>query len=96
EFYDHKILVTTDRTAVELFDAKPEFRVGAVTGKNGEMISALDANSITGGWEMFKQKSPDDMVAKVTKLAPRLLTAKHPKGGRYTVILKPSLVGLLA
>ncbi len=96
EFYDHKILVTTDETAIELFDAKPEFRVGAVTGRNGDMISALDANSITGGWEMFKQKSPDDMVAKVTKLAPRLLTAKHPKGGRYTVILKPSLVGLLA
>ncbi|MFQ6123560.1 MAG: TldD/PmbA family protein [Candidatus Heimdallarchaeota archaeon] len=96
EFYDHKILITTDNTAVELFDTKPEFRVGAVTSRNGDMISAFDANSITGGWEMFKRKSPEAMISKVTKLAPQLLSAKHPKGGKYTVILKPSLVGLLS
>lgn len=95
EFRDHKILVTTDGAAVEVFDVKPEFRVSAVAGKNGDMISAFDGHCISGGWELFQSKSPEMMVDKVVSLAPRLLEAKHPKGGRSTVVLKPDLVGLL-
>jgi len=95
EFRDHKIIVTTDGAAVEVFDVKPEFRVSAIAGKNGDMMSAFDAHCISGGWEIFQSKSPEAMVDKVITFAPRLLAAKHPKGCRSTVVLQPDLVGLL-
>jgi TldD protein len=97
EFQDHKVIVTSEGTAVEVRDSKPEFYVSAVAGSGADMVSNTQAVGITGGWEdLFHRRDPEEMARTAVDLSTRLLAAKHPKGERATVILDPSLVGLIS
>ncbi|HEY4699338.1 MAG TPA: TldD/PmbA family protein [Nitrososphaerales archaeon] len=97
ELIDHKIIASTDGASAEVFDSKPEFRVTAVSSRNGDMISASETVGVTGGWEdLFQKKSADYMSKKAAETASRLIDAKHPKGERATVILDHGMVGLIA
>jgi TldD protein len=50
----------------------------------------------TGGWEcLFRNGTGEHFAEKAAKTATDLLSAKNPEGGRATVILAPSIVGLL-
>lgn len=97
ERLEKKFIVTTDGAECELIDSKPEFIIFAVGGSGNDMVESLEAIGVTGGWQdLFSRKTPDEFIEAVIKRIERLLTAGYPKGERTTVILDPSLVGLLA
>lgn len=97
EILDHKYIVTSDGAEAEIFDSKPEFGALAIASQNGELVSSYDATGVTGGWsDLFKKMGPDERGTRAAEMATKLLKAKHPKGERATVILDPSLVGLIA
>lgn len=97
ELIDHKLIVTSDGAAAEIFDSKPEFRITAVASRNSERISASETVGVTGGWnDLFRKDSAEDMSRKAAETAKNLLEAKEPKGERAIVILDPGMVGLIA
>lgn len=97
EILDHKLIVTSDGAEVELVDSKPEFRVSAVASRNGELVNALEAVGVTGGWkELFQKADADELSRRAAATAVKLLEAKQPKGERTTVILDPGMVGLIS
>ncbi|MEE9586024.1 MAG: TldD/PmbA family protein [Nitrososphaerales archaeon] len=97
EMIDHKIIVSTDGAAAEVFLSKPEFRVMAVASRNGDRMSAAETVGVTGGWkDLFEKWSAEEMSRKAAETAKNLLDARHPKGERAKVILDPGMVGLIA
>lgn len=95
EFIDHKLIVTSTGTEVEIFDSKPQLIVGATAFEAGRLTSTLESVGITGGWEVFRKKDPYDMVEKTSILVTNLLNAERPKSDKYTVVLAPGVVGQL-
>ncbi len=97
EFEDHKAIATSDGTRAETFDSKPEFYVSAVAGGGADMVADTQAVCVTGGWDdLFTRREPEEMSRTAADLAVRLSKAKHAEGERATVILDPSLVGLIS
>lgn len=97
ELIDHKGIVTTDGAEAELHDVKPEFYIYAIASANGDRIGALKAASVTGGWkDLLRKGEPMELTRTASKLASKLLHAKHPKGERARLILEPSIVGLIS
>lgn len=97
ELVDEKIIVNTDGAEVELYDVKPEFFVYAIAAENGDKVGALKAVSVTGGWkDLFRRNVPEVLARDASSLASKLLHAKHPKGERATMVLEPSIVGLIS
>lgn len=97
EFVDEKVIVNTDGAEVELREDRPDFYVQAVAGEGSDMVTALEAEGVTGGWaELFAQRTPQAMGERAAARAKALLEAPFPKGERATVVLDPSLVGLIS
>lgn len=96
ETIDSKWIITSEGGDVQITDSKPQFYVGAIAGQGNQYAVYVDAVGITGGWELFKKRTPESMVEKATSTSLGLLNAKHPKGGEAVVILDPALVGLLS
>jgi TldD protein len=96
EIYEEKAIVTTDGAAAAFRLVRPELRLQAVAEKDGQLSSGFESVGATGGWEcLFRGGTGESFAEKAAKTATDLLTAKHPEGGRATVILAPSIVGLL-
>ncbi len=96
EIDESKVIVTTDGADVAFRVLRPEFRVQAVAEKNGQLAVAFQAVGVTGDWNcLFHEHPRSRMIAEAGKTAVDLLDAKSPDGGRKTVILAPSIVGLL-
>ncbi len=97
EIIDEKYILTSDGARVRVLDAKPDFRVMAVAARNGDSTMAMESAGVTGGWaDLFQKRSPEEMADIAAKRAVDLLSAKHPEGGRATVVLDPGLVGVLS
>lgn len=97
EIIDEKYIVTSDGARCHILDMKPEFRLMAVAVREVDMTSAFKAIGVTGGWEdIFGKKKPEELAESTAKIAIDLLDAKYPIGERLTVILDPSLVGILS
>jgi TldD protein len=97
EMLDKKYIVTTDGAVCEVIDSKPEFRVFVFASNGKDYIESMEAIGITGGWkDLFNNKQPDDFIDIVIRRAEVLLKADFAKGERTTVILDPSLVGLIS
>jgi len=97
EIIDHKCILTNDGAEAEIFDSKPEFRTMAIASQNGELVSAHDSTGVTGGWaDLFRKKSAEERGMNAAKMASKLIKAKHPKGEKATVLMDPSIVGLIA
>jgi TldD protein len=97
EILDHKYILTSDGARAEVFDSKPEFGALAIASENGELVSYYNATGVTGGWsDLFRKAGADERGQRAAEMAARLLKAKHPKGEKATVILDPSMVGLIA
>lgn len=97
EIQDEKVIVTTDGAAAHVFDSKPDFRVVAVAGANGEQALGMDSAGVTGGWsDLFAGKAPEEIADKAIQLAVDQLKAPHPTGGVAVVVLDPNLVGVLS
>ncbi len=95
EIFEEKAIVTTDGAAASFKLVRPEFRVSVVAERNGERSSSMESIGVTGGWDCLFRTTPEVMVDKAVGDAVDLLSAKFPEGGRSTVILSPSVVGLL-
>jgi TldD protein len=97
EIFEEKAIATSDGADAEIRLVRPEFVVGAVAARGGEMQSAAESSGATGGWEcLFNRAGPEAMAERASQTAVELLRADYPEGGRATVILAPALVGLLA
>jgi TldD protein len=97
EILDHKIILNTDGSEVELYDSKPEFNVIAVAREGVKSSSASEGVGVTGGWDdLFYNRDHLDYATQASHKAMKLLHAKHVIGERTNVILDPGMVGLIS
>ncbi len=96
EIIEQKSIVTTDGAAASFRLARPELRIQAVAERDGRLSTGSESIGATGGWDcLFRGGSGDVFAEKAARTATDLLSAPLPEGGRATVILAPSIVGLL-
>ena len=95
EIYEEKAIVTTDGANVSYRLVRPEFYVRAVAEKDGQLSQVSESSGATGGWDCLFRTSPEALADRAVKSAVDLLDARQPEGGRATVVLAPSVVGLL-
>jgi TldD protein len=96
EIFEEKAIVTTDGAAAAFRLVRPELRVSAVAEKDGQLSTGNEAVGATGGWDcLFHSATGEALAERAARLAQDLLSARHAEGGRCTVILAPSIVGLL-
>lgn len=95
EIYEEKAIVTTDGADVAFRLVRPEFRIQAIAEAAGQLSSGSESVGVTGGWECLFRQDPLQLAEQAAATAIALLTAQQPEGGRATVILSPSIVGLL-
>jgi TldD protein len=97
EIIDEKWIVSTEGADAHILDTKVEFMASAVAAKDGDMTTARESVGVTGGWpDLFAKWTPESLSGHVSKMAVDLLSAPYAPGGTATVVLDPSLVGLLA
>ncbi len=96
EIFEEKAIVTTDGAAAAFRLVRPELRVSAVAEKDGQLSTGNEAVGATGGWDcLFHNGAGEVLAERAAKVAQDLLSARQADGGRSTVILAPSIVGLL-
>ncbi|MFQ5351864.1 MAG: TldD/PmbA family protein, partial [Candidatus Binatia bacterium] len=96
ESLEEKAIVTTDGAAASFRLVRPEIRLQAVAEKDGVLSSGYESVGVTGGWDcLFLNGSGEFFADKAARTATDLLGARRPQGGRATVIMSPSIVGLL-
>jgi TldD protein len=96
EIFEEKAIVTTDGAAAAFRLVRPELRVSAIAEKDGQLSTGNEAVGATGGWDcLFHSATGEALAERAAKVAQDLLSAKNADGGRATVILAPSIVGLL-
>ncbi|MEC7240811.1 MAG: TldD/PmbA family protein [Myxococcota bacterium] len=95
EIFTEKAIVTSDGASAAFKLIRPEFRVSAVAERDGSRSSGAESIGVTGGWECLFRDPAQVLVERAAKTAVDLLDATIPEGGRSTVILSPSIVGLL-
>lgn len=98
--YDEHIVekhyVNSDGSYYYLFDVKPQLVV-EITAKRGDAITeTVEGTCKTMGWELFKEEDPIKTTERACKRAVNLLDAKRPASGVKTVVLDPTLVGILS
>ena len=97
EILDHKIIVTTDGTEVEIYDSKPEFNIVSVASRGSESVTTSEGIGVTGGWkDLFLKRDHLRYANLASAKAVNLLEAKHVTGEKCTVILDPGMVGLIS
>jgi TldD protein len=97
EIFEEKAVVTSDGASASQKLVRPELRLVAYAEKDGDHNVGHNSLGVTGGWTcLFDHPSADAIVEKTARQAVDLLGAPHITGGQATVILEPSLVGLLA
>ncbi|MDQ7780765.1 MAG: TldD/PmbA family protein, partial [Planctomycetota bacterium] len=97
ELADTKIICTTDGARAVIEDAKSVFAVFVVAAEGTNISEGYEACGASGGWkDLFRRRGPEEIVDLVTGRAIRLLKADFPRGEQATVILDPSIVGLIA
>ncbi|MBE3575698.1 MAG: TldD/PmbA family protein [Firmicutes bacterium] len=97
EYRDTKFIVNTDGAAAHLEDCKRSVHILATALREGERETGQSNWGVTGAWEdLLAKQDVDQAIAHAADLAIKKLDAGHPKGGVYTVVLDPGLVGVLA
>jgi TldD protein len=92
---NHRYLLNSDGTDVEIRDTRPQFFVRPVASEGGKMMPHQLARGITGGWEVFERNSIVDTALRAADTAIKLLDAPLAKGGKHTILMEPSVVGLI-
>lgn len=96
EILEEKAIVTSDGAACSLKLAQPEFSLSAIAEKKGERATGHKGAGVAGGWQcLFRHPALDAAVDETARIAVDLLDAKYPDGGQTTVIMAPTVVGLL-
>src|ERR687886_568448 len=97
EILDHKIIVNSDGTEVEIYDSKPEFNVVSVARMGTESVTISEGVGITGGWnDLFQKKDAIEYATLASEKATKLLGAKHVHGEKTTLVLDTGMVGLIS
>ncbi len=92
---NHRFILNSDGTDVELKDTRPQFMIRPVASEGGKMMPHLLARGITGGWEVFNRDSLADTALRAVDIAIKLLAAPLAKGGKHTVLMEPSVAGII-
>ena len=95
EIHSDKVVVTSDGADAKFELVRPEFRIHAVAGRAGQLSTAAETIGVTGGWDCLFRDTPEVLADRAVKNAVDLLDARHPEGGWTTVIMAPSIVGLM-
>jgi TldD protein len=95
EIIEEKAIVTSDGADVSWVLGRPGLRVKAVAERDGDLSDVTESIGVTGGWDCLFRTAPGEMAESAARRAVELLDAKAAPGGRQTVILSPSIVGLL-
>lgn len=96
EIFEEKAIVTTDGAAASYRLVRPELSVRAFAEKDGSQVVCNNAVGVTGGWHcLFDHANAQNITERTAARAVELLEAPHVHGGVKTVILAPSIVGLL-
>ncbi len=96
-FQDTKVIVTSSGAEAEIFDQKSEIGIVAFGAQDGKQEMAVVSHGVTGGWkDLFAREALDKMTERVVEIVRTKLKAGYARGGDYTVILDPRLVGVLA
>jgi TldD protein len=97
ELIDCKRIISSDGCDFEIYDSKPGVKVVAVASENTKKMRAFESACVTGGWQdLMRKKDIYNIPNIAAERAEKLLSARTVKGGRSTVVLDPTLVGLLA
>ncbi len=97
EFKDYKVIINSDGAAAEIFDPKADFSTVAIAVQDGKREMAHASSSVTGGWnDLFQDRKMEDFADKAVNTVRAKLKADYAPGGQYTVIMDPTLVGVLA
>lgn len=97
ELLDTKIIVTSSGANVSYQDTKADFRALAFASDGTRLEYGRMTLSATGGWEeLFRHVKPEAVPEEAVRSAVEKLTAEPAPAGLYTVVLHPSLVGILA
>ncbi len=92
---NHRFILNSDGTDVELRDTRPQFFIRAVASEGGKMMPHMVARGITGGWEVFQRDSLGKAAEEAVDIAIKFLDAPLAKGGKHTVVMEPSVVGII-
>lgn len=96
EYLEEKAVFTSDGAAAVSRLAQPEFRLRSIAENKGEQSNFMIGAGVSGGWrELFAHAALEDVVQQTARFSIDLLAAPYPEAGQKTVILAPSLVGLL-
>ncbi len=93
--YNHRLILNTDGSDVELEDTRPQFMLRPVASEAGKMMPHLLSRGITGGWEIFEMGLMTETALHAVDTAIKLLDAPLAKGGKHTILMEPSVVGLI-
>lgn len=93
---NHRFIMNTDGTDVELKDSRPQFYMKAVASEGGKIMPFTVPKGLAGGWEIFEDPPIEDSIEKAVKTAIGLLDAPLAKGGKQTVVMEPAVVGLIS
>jgi TldD protein len=97
QYEDEKTIVTSHGASVRIKDNKPSFRVTATVLRDGKRETATKSSGVTGGWDdLIAKRALNELVDTAVEVAIKKLDADYAKGGQYTVILDPKLVGILS
>ncbi|AKI97463.1 TldD/PmbA family protein [Kosmotoga pacifica] len=97
EIVDEKYFLSNYGTEASYHDVKVDFGVMAYASDGNRMEMGFKTTGATGGWgELFRRNEPDFLAEEAARVAIEKLGCNVPEGGIYTVILHPSLVGVLA
>ena len=97
ETFEDKIIVTSDGAYARKQYVVPELSLLLIAKRDGEQMTYHNALGVQGDWNcLFNHHRAQGIVENTAKYAVDLLSAGYPNGGRQTVIMSPSIVGLLS
>ncbi len=97
EMFEEKVIVTSDGAAAAQKLVRPELRLAAFASGSGDHNVGANSLGVTGGWNcLFDHHRAEGIAEATARQAVELLGAPHVPGGKATVILEPSIVGLLS
>ena len=97
DYYDltgTSTFVNSDGSNIEQDKLYVWARITASAQSEGVFTFSREEIGSTAGYELFDEQVPEDLGAKVAKLAIEQLGAKSPKGGKFPVVLGPNVVGV--
>ncbi|MCB1314772.1 MAG: TldD/PmbA family protein [Leptospiraceae bacterium] len=97
EIFEEKLILTDDGAHARIQLVRPELRMGAFAGRDGQLKTGRDAIGATGDWQcLFRNRDVNECIRRSVQTAVDLLDAPEAEGGRAKVVLSPAMVGLLS